>query len=83
MSKKEKKQKVVYIDDGRTIADMSALQGEESRPAQPQYSSGSRFKDCWNTYWSATRMMFLPTLVICGGMALLYGLFYVIFTLFG
>lgn len=61
--KKDKKEKVKYIDDGRTIADMSNLVGG-SRWTKRGTSSG--IKDIWRTYWSATRMMIKPMLVVIG-----------------
>lgn len=68
MSKK-KKEKITYIDDGRTLADMSALGGGIG-------SSGSRprsgWKDIWNTYWSAVKMMFVPMLVVVGAIVVIY-----------
>ena len=78
MSKKEKKkkEKVVYIDDGRTIADMSNVNGMKKPKSNtqgnvPEYLGNTRgrsstFKDRWNTYWSAVKMMFLPMLVTIG-----------------
>ncbi len=76
----KKKEKIVYYDDGRTIADMSAF---GTKPKKAESMSGSRFKDIWNTYWAATRMMFLPTLAIAGGLAALFLLTWVVFTLAG
>ena len=70
--KKEKKQKVTYIDDGRTIADMSVLGYTPRGNAQ----GGSSFKDKWNTYWGAVRMMLLPTLVVVGIITLAYLIMY-------
>ena len=63
MAKKEKKEKVRYYDDGRTIADMSGVQRGmfESKKRNP-YQPRSTFKEKWNTYWSAVRMVF-PTMV--------------------
>ena len=77
MAKKEKKEKIIYIDDGRTIADMSALSGGQKPSA---YSSPSRFKEIWKTYWSATKMMLLPTLVICGGICVIFLILLLLFT---
>ena len=62
MSKK-KKEKITYIDDGRTIADMSNVSGGHDWLKKGTTSS---FKDIWRTYWSATRMMLKPTLVAVG-----------------
>ncbi|MBE6682938.1 MAG: hypothetical protein E7595_02160 [Ruminococcaceae bacterium] len=63
--KKEKKQKekITYIDDGRTIADMSAL---PERHPWTKRGTTSSFREIWRTYWSATRMMLKPTLVAVG-----------------
>lgn len=61
--KKLKKEKVVYIDDGRTIADMSGL---PQRSRWMHRGTTSSFRDIWRTYWSAVRMMFRPMLVVIG-----------------
>lgn len=60
---KKKKEKITYIDDGRTIADMSAL---PERHAWTKRGTSSSFREIWRTYWSATRMMLKPTLVAVG-----------------
>ena len=57
---KNKKEKIIYIDDGRTIADMSGL------PQRAQWTKNgttSSFKEIWRTYWQATKMMLKPTLI--------------------
>ena len=66
--KKSKKPKVIYIDDGRTIADMSALSGGRAKAPR----SSSSFRDIWQTYWDATRMMLLPMLVMIGFLTVLF-----------
>ena len=78
---KKKKEKITYIDDGRTLADMSGVDagmGKYFRSGTPSYSS---FRDKVSTFWMAFRMMLLPTLAFAGGLALLYGLMYLIFKL--
>ncbi len=77
----KKKEKVIYYDDGRTVADMSAF--SKGKAPAIQESAGSRLRDIWNTYWAATKMMFLPTLAICGGLAAMFALAYLIFFLAG
>lgn len=67
--KKNKKEKVTYIDDGRTIADMSGLQ---QGPSWTRGGTTSSFKEIWRTYWQATKMMFLPTLAIVGMLLVVY-----------
>jgi hypothetical protein len=82
MSKKEKKQreKIRYIDDGRTIADMSNLPtrgfGRSLSDARPKkemsetekqfYRSRPVWKDHLATYFAAVKMMFIPMLVVIG-----------------
>ena len=78
---KKKKEKVVYVDDGRTIADMSNVKGGGASKLfknTPSYSTG---KEKWTTFFDAFRMMLLPTLVFVGGMAVVYGLVYLFFKL--
>ena len=69
--KKKKKQKVTYIDDGRTIADMSGtsrpnpLLGNRSPSSQKGRRRASA-REQWHTYTSAVRQMFVPMLVVMG-----------------
>jgi len=68
---KEKKEKVVYYDDNSTIVDMSNVGTtvnpvfKENRKHQNDQAPRrvSTFKEKWNTYWSAVKMMFIPMLV--------------------
>ena len=60
MAKKEKKEKVRYYDDGRTLADMSNVRRNFELNKAPMYRSS--FKERWNTYWAAVRMVF-PTMI--------------------
>ena len=82
MSKKKKKDKPIYIDDGSTIADMSGVGRKRpfdvapSRANDKRKSSGhttkrssyrrASFKEQFNTYTQAVKMMFLPMLVVIG-----------------
>ena len=59
--KKEKKPKPIYIDDGRTIADMSGVSGGYKGPKRAPNG-----KSAWTTYKEAVRMMFGPMLVTIG-----------------
>ncbi len=61
--KKSKKEKVIYIDDGRTIADMSNVTGGAQ---WMKHGTTSSVGDIWRTYWNATKMMVKPTLVAVG-----------------
>ena len=68
--KKEKKEKITYIDEGRSFADMSNVTG-----GLGHFGSGttSSPKDIWDTYWMAVRMMFKPMLVVIGFLCVIFG----------
>lgn len=76
----KKKEKVVYVDDGRTLADMSNV---DSRRLGNKNPSGPRpnARDAWSTYWNAVKMMFLPMLATIGGICVIFGILYLIFNL--
>ena len=79
---KKKKKKTVYVDDGRTIADMSGLYGKKSSvggddsDSEPPYRGdpglfgsyrpGHTPKDWLRTYWNTVKTMFLPMLATMG-----------------
>lgn len=73
-----KKEKITYIDDGRTIADMSNL---PQRAAWTKQGTTSSFKDIWRTYWQATKMMLKPTLVAVGFLVVVFLIVSIIFWL--
>ena len=64
--KKAPKEKVTYYDDGSTIADMSNVTapGERRRDKNKNPPPRSTARDKWNTYWSTTKKMVLPMLVV-------------------
>ncbi len=67
MSKKKKKEKITYIDDGRTIADMSSVGGTKR-------GGGARgsLKEQKATFFKAMRMMFVPMLIVMGFITIAY-----------
>ena len=75
-----KKEKITYVDDGRSLADMSGVDAGAGKffSSTPSYSTG---REKWRTFWGAFRMMLLPTLAVCGGMVVLFALMYLIFWL--
>ncbi len=79
MGKKPKKEKVVYVDDGRTLADMSGISAGTSIHRRDSVTPRPKFKDVWNTYWAAVRMMFLPMLVVVAALILIYLIMTVVF----
>lgn len=74
----KKKEKVIYVDDGRALADMSALPASHrSRaPGVPRAS----FKEQLGTYFAAVKMMFLPMLAVVGAMVAVYLVMYLLFS---
>ena len=72
----KKKEKVTYIDDGRTLADMSGVTGGFTT-RKPLYRAS--FKEQWKTYWSAVKMMFVPMLVAIAALCIIYVLLYAAF----
>jgi hypothetical protein len=71
MGKKQKKEKVVYVDDGRTVADMSGVPSGPRLSNNP-YRPPLKAKEVWKTYWSAVKMMFTPMLVVVCGIIIVY-----------
>ncbi|MBR6650472.1 MAG: hypothetical protein IKL36_03585 [Clostridia bacterium] len=61
--KKQKKEKVIYVDDGRSLADMSGVSGGLDWTKK---GTSSPVSEIWRTYWSAVKMMFKPMLVVIG-----------------
>lgn len=68
---KKKKEKIIYVDDGSTVADMSNISGPRlanRNPVRPRVS----MKEAWHTYWGAVRMMIGPMLVVICGLGIIY-----------
>ena len=94
MAKKEKKkrEKVVWIDDGRTIADMSNLPtrgiGRSLSDARPKkemsetekqfYKAQPKWREYLATYFAAVRMMFLPMLAVIGIISIAFLILFVL-----
>ena len=76
---KKKKEKITYVDDGRTIADMSGVTGGRNYIPRSKYTPGPSFKQAWKTYWNAVRMMLVPMLVTIAGIGLIYLIMMIIF----
>ena len=77
MGKKNKKEKITYIDDGRTIADMSGVQGP--RLSRDAYRPRVNPKDAWNTYWNAVKKMFGPMMIVIVALGVIYMVLYFVF----
>ena len=68
---RKKKEKITYIDDGRSFADMSNVTGGFGKFGPGTTSSP---KDIWETYWMAVKMMFKPMLVVIGFLCVVFGI---------
>ena len=79
MSKKPKK-KITYIDDGRTIADMSGVgKKRQDREKLPRLDRpNSSFKAQWDTYWRTVKAMLLPMFIVIGIICVAFGLMYIL-----
>ena len=78
--KKEKKEKIRYYDDGRTLSDVSGVRPSplsNSNPLKPR----ATLKEQWDTYWHAVKMMFGPMLIVLVGLSIVYMILYLLFTL--
>lgn len=77
MGKKKKKEKIIYYDDGRTVADMSNVQ------AGPRLKGGYRSKyerkEIWRTYWGAVKKMFVPMIMVMTAICIIYMILYAVF----
>ena len=71
MSKK-KKEKITYIDDGRTVADMSGVSGGMRLSHRKSGRTRSDANEIWKTYLSAVKMMFVPMLVVICALVVIY-----------
>ncbi len=83
---KKQREKIRYIDDGSTIADMSGLHPARPRP-RPRRDGGkpapvTRRGQIWQTYKDAVRSMLAPMLVFIGGMSLVFLLVWLILGFF-
>lgn len=76
----KKKEKITYIDDGRTIADMSGVTGGMPKANRIPYTPRASLKEQWQTYWAATKMMFRPMLVVVLGILVIYVILYILFS---
>lgn len=80
---KKKKEKIIYVDDGRTIADMSALGGKKRENGKKEqhranYLGRASLKEQFETYIGAVKMMFLPMLAVLGVLAAAFIIIYII-----
>ena len=74
---KKKKEKIIYVDDGRTVADMSNVPG--TRLSRDAWRTNSTAKEKWQTYWDAVKRMFGPMMIVICGICIIYMILYFVF----
>ena len=79
MGIRKKKEKVVYVDDGRSLADMSGVSSPGLSGKSGQYRAS--FKEQWQTYLSAVKMTVKPMLLVIAALCIAYGIVYLLFSL--
>ena len=76
----KKKEKITYIDDGRTIADMSGISRRGYTDPNAKHGKPSRchapLKEQLRTFFDAMGFMILPTLAMVGILAVVYLIVY-------
>ena len=75
---KKKKEKVVYIDDGSTVADMTPTdrEGKKREKRERSYAPHAPLGDQFRTFREAQKMMLLPMCVMLGIIALAFLILY-------
>ena len=77
--KKKKKEKIIYVDDGRTVADMSPLGYRPRGDLGPRGGCREQFQ----TYVRAVRSMLLPMFVVMGAICIIFAILYIVFSFAG
>ncbi len=75
----KKKEKIRYVDDGRTIADMSNVTGGFGTSRNNGYRAPLR--EQLRTFWEAFKMMLLPTLILVVGLGVATGILWLLLKL--
>ncbi len=84
---KVKKEKIVYVDDGSTIVDMSGTtnvsKNAKTQPKDPITGApiGNNFKDKVRTYFRAVKQNLIPMFVVIVGICVIFGVMYLILEL--
>ncbi|MBE6807349.1 MAG: hypothetical protein E7527_04995 [Ruminococcaceae bacterium] len=77
----KEKDDIEYVDDGRTLADMSGVPEGASRYFRNDTPSVGTFREKLSTFWAVFKMMLAPTLVVGLMIAALYWVIYILFRL--
>ena len=71
---RKKKEKIIWVDDGRTVADMSAVPDRTAKHS----SYSASMKEKLSTFFGAMGFMLLPTLAMAGLLALAFLIVYIL-----
>ena len=74
---KKKKEKITYVDDGRTVVDMSQLGGRRKNDV-PRKEGDHSLRAQWRTYIDSVKLMILPMLCVIGIIFLAFLILYLI-----
>ncbi len=77
----KKKEKITYVDDGRTVADMSGA--PRRLPKREKNAPRSTLKEQWQTYIGAVKMMFLPMITVVAALCVIYLIIWALFFFLG
>ena len=80
---RKQKEKITYVDDGRTVADMSNVSGGWTKSDRNPYAPRATLREQWQTYWTALKMMVKPMLVVVVGLIVIYVVLYILFSVMG
>lgn len=85
MSKKQKKkrEKITYVDDGRTVADMSFTRGADGGSSRESKAPApaSSWKEKLRTYFESVKVMILPMLITMALIGVAFLLLYLMISL--
>lgn len=86
---KANKEKIVYVDDGSTVVDMSSTvktpKKPQNQPKDPFTGApiGNTTKDKARTYFKAVRQNLKPMFMVILGICIIFGVMYLILELAG
>ena len=81
--KKQKQEKIRYVDDGSTVVDMQPMVDSRRRPGEKPYNPGAKgtLREQMRTYFAAVKLMFVPMLITLGIIFLSFLITWIFFTI--
>ncbi len=77
----KKKEKITWVDDGRTLSDMSGV--PRRLPKREKYSPRASLKEQWQTYIGAVKMMLVPMFTVIAALGVIYMIIWALFFFLG